>query len=911
MSQTLIEQSVRSKACNQQDMALKPLPERSIMSVRSLRVSLALTAVEHDSLLLRGMDSSARSSSYRAALPHSLDHWLSIHADVRSILNFVLRFKESSAVHITDNLMALTKTSSVFSELRSQLIKFFSGYELHLDLLQQYGEVIMIQIYMCADTSGRLLLRSCLNTFLSPSSARNAESLFGDASIESFDPNRINSNEHYIAEVAAFSSTSVSTSSSSLTCIFLFLKLLRLPLLWREDTERHRVQSTLRLKASELGSIYAIGRAVYLRRLIADDFSIQVIESVYHLVLSMDAVLASNAAYHYSLHLDLIFQLAWKRDVLVRSLLSSESPETFPWAHVYVCTNWINDITEQLSELTSESATAGLKISLRNFYHMAEKFWRRPFSHGAPLLWKRGHAYIPSDENGWRMLTALRETSSSFSGSESRRRSTPKQLMDLLCLICTFYWSQTAESAGAQATPATSFNAGVDFSSFLEVLRSQRPPQPCHSNEMVAYSSSGFLISEEHQSGSIVLEVLLSSSVYEKLSTIAAGMGSMLLSPLISRCETTRMAEELREVIALFVRYNAEDILLLREIQSLLWIVDAYSADPSSNNLNVLKQMLTSYAATFGINMGILSSNAGMSRMASLDLSWGVAWHMASSKSHSSHNNQPFSLSILSEHCFGDLRHRTPYALELVLRRTDSHFLSGFYSTSGGKSTLENKITIRAMHSCRKDLYQMQRALVFLSKSKISRKVTLIFHQALEIIRCLRDLLSVSLRESIDAILLQVDPLNAAIIATQLLDLQLDQHKSLANISDLLRRCLQPLLELLSKSSYSEEEYASMRIYLSLLQLHLLCPTSAVDPMDEDATVYSILSSVVSDRIHYLAVLTSEAFENRNMFDTSTLRLVNETSALVEEKDLTGLRVFIRPSEAPKFTSLFFELRDL
>ena len=247
-------------------------------------------------------------------------------------------------------------------------------------------------------------------------------------------------------------------------------------------------------------------------------------------------------------------------------------------------------------------------------------------------------------QDDWQLLTNLRSLAESFAnhdaGSDtylqSENKAYPVQLfppsshifrLDLLCLIATFYWARTTERldnanmilplADIEAmTSKVSENLNISIDSTDDTALYDE-------NDLLHYNCIKSNTADE--SGLYLMYERRLAIGFQSIVDLLADILSCHLTEL-SYDKLARLRLELSICIDLFLRYTTKTVLLLREFQSLLWIVDVLIKDDSFENRMCFYRIGIAHACILESRLGTLTSTFIGDRLELTSVTWGRPW---------------------------------------------------------------------------------------------------------------------------------------------------------------------------------------------------------------------------------------------------------------------------------------------
>lgn len=500
----------------------------------------------------------------------------------------------------------------------------------------------------------------------------------------------------------------------------------------------------------------------------------------------------------------------------------------------------------------------------------------------------------------------------------TRNSSMVECMRDLLCLMSTFYWSRTIESVD---TPVT-FPSSVNFSNLINKLTLQLSELTNIKCIEDMYRNDDFLLNfyaEQKYSGEISIHLTFEKTFIISFMEISELLGEVLFSRSFDHSLLLRLKKNILFTIEILLRYSSYNVVNIREIQSLYWILEAYMKEQSILNTNQLLRMIITYTANIYKYIGNIFTLSYIYNLEIIQLQYNIPWIRDHTHKHH-HRGLSEALTQLIHQTSNGIRLNHNIEFEIVLSHLDLTFESR--RSSYISSAIVN---VRSLQNSRIRLYQMLKSIVYcanISHSYTSRsegKMYLLKYQVLEVVYSLRGLLPVNIASILVNILDDRNYRNdrnhrsEESLFQSILELQLDTHCVVSVIAQLLHSCLRPLLTLLTTTQqHTNVENGCMWCYLSILRLHLLCPTSGVDPAMEDTIKHELMLEHVDNSLHYLTTYTWNSHQSgQQVIDSSMSILLANTTQLVEDVNILASKVISRPLHTPCFIELFHELRGM
>ena len=250
----------------------------------------------------------------------------------------------------------------------------------------------------------------------------------------------------------------------------------------------------------------------------------------------------------------------------------------------------------------------------------------------------------------------------------------------------------------------------------------------------------------------------------------------------------------------------------------------------------------------------------------------------------------------------GYLRLYHPYELEVVLALVDL-----------GQAECNAPIPVRGLLSSKKSFLQIFRGIVYCSSNSIAvPSICSINYHLCRILTCYQDSMP-SVKSQLQLLLEKFTEEKASSdFFKSLYYLEVHRHCIDVFLSSIFEKLLPPLLEALIGWNDTSEVYGKALVYISLLRLQLLCPTSVFDPATEDGIKHDLLNQKLHEQSHFLLMFKkTHSLAGHPFVDAPMHYLITETRDMMEEVEALRDRTVRRPSKAPPFSDLFFELRDV
>jgi MoxR-like ATPase len=586
-----------------------------------------------------------------------------------------------------------------------------------------------------------------------------------------------------------------------------------------------------------------------------------------------------------------------------------------------------------------------------------------------------------------------------------------------LCLYSTFYWMHTNESAlvSNKASKGPRSASRVDVRSLTIALQSQftlmtgssSDPSPAviesiySSNSesdvygdadypLLADKDAAIRVREEwRQAGELSASLLLEPCVIASLFSITNSLSTFLqrlsvrtlsissnggkialnrsevhtpTRTRVSSTELKHLSSQLYLMISLAVRYTLFDLEDFRELQTLLWSLEAVLAlisESSSTAIVVKKNIkktpeksreidrdvalrdaedtLLSLCKVFSIQLeirlqSVLSRNL-VGCMDSVAFSYSSPTLKAILEPALTDGPQGGLESLVNSAVqvpwfwtisTGILRLMQPSGLETALRHVDARALySHSIAGAGTVSALAGGGAVVTVATCGNafirllQLYRLSVAAAVPVPAQQLTRLELLGQHVVDVLTSIRDFLSPEGFSSIVKVLLNpADISTPCALYQDLLDLSIECMSHSMYVCDLLKRCLNPVLSVLADTVIREAPLSFIPVIgkawveIGLLRLYLTLPQTPVDPATKSAVKARLLSAEMTlnrrqmQTTHLQAVLCSNPPVTLNM--SAAAVTVRETE---QQVSVLTARAVQRPLAAPLFDELFSELR--
>jgi MoxR-like ATPase len=700
--------------------------------------------------------------------------------------------------------------------------------------------------------------------------------------------------------------------------------------------------------------------------------------------------------------LALLQSVLLKRDALSGALCAASYSEggsaqqirqMLPWDEMSICTRWLKKTITLLANhlsLTSgvvavhplcEACTAALQ-ELQRFDKTVGAYWHRAVMTEKLRLWKEGgHAAVPALASNWELLMQLRsvvdllrdvgtrnlftDTSvavlPALTGYQSRRAVEMQR--EWLYLYCTFYWACTNEES-AEAVVRSAKKRNVNIASLLVGLTSKFQehhtatvlPDLLLLNDTECFdyddgSSRGLgmqytkyvhdrIAREREAAGEQSLCALVEPIVLRALLRISNALGTFLLTEAATDDAWRTLRGTAVTAIGLALRYTNIHPIQLRELQSLVWAVDAHlaSADRTATT-TVLRTLSRVYVVTLENRIFSAVAQSTANHLQALSFSYASptlrllldananSTGSVSTSSGGAEETQTHSVPWEQSLRAGYVRLLQAVSAEVAARHVDVQAVCPRYQSGGPALKLISSstaaVTISSCVTARKRLYQLVRATVAASTQRdISlssppshalaleeiQRLQLLKVYTLDVVRSCRDFYSAEMSAQIGT--MTEASFNA------LKELNIAAHVKNSTISALFDRCLQPVLHFIAQAENTASaaplaEIGAAWVRIGLLRVHLLLPTMPVDPAAKSAIKSRLLQAQNSD----LQTQLVNAYQHNALSDGELLRSDIATEAAVfaarcadiERLNGSGIE---RPASAAPFVELYFEVKS-
>jgi len=728
-----------------------------------------------------------------------------------------------------------------------------------------------------------------------------------------------------------------------------------------------------------------------------------------------------------------------RRDGLASTLLTKDAPTPtadgtlnveLPWEPLLISTRWLQKTARALLQDTSmttlgeffEREGTGILHELGHFDTAVGHYWRRPVYSEKLRLWKEGgHAAVPASEQAWDLLHSieaallppaatfqsdisgiaddLENVLPSFVDSSAEygavgvhavpHRSVPTSLLkEWLALLCTFYYTHTAEVPGTGTQLAVASTEDMD--PLVAVLQSDFI-RMWHKREHGSTENQQFASDAAFMATHGDSEVTRTDSAEQRLSRLALHNAkqeindaresalSVLAEPFVvnsilcvtdllasllgldtqpTQTELFRLRDLLKTCVGVALRHSTFDPRMLRELQSLLWSVDACLG----GSMEKLAQFLLLARATLytlDVRLFVMTTRGLGNSVSAIDFSYGsrslsalldtsnvdLSEDAQKARVVAAHRGSQvqrfFSPETLATSGIALLLQ--PATLRVVMRHVDVRALSSCVLGAGSLSLLTNGVaglTVSTCTAAHKRLLQMFRMTAMTSLTtpefdpklqQINRvhgsvratfaRLSLLYRLSIDVLKACRDFFSAELLECIAAIQLNgaFDAAGSDIGAAcaQLLALSLPSQCRSPVLAQLLQQCLMPVWQLLTRQDVWSAPWSHPLpigrawALAGLLQVHLSLPSLPVDPAAKAGVKATLLDTELracSRRVGLDYSLSS--LRGGAGTTAGVLEGVERATAIdIKASRLRAIAIH-RPANGRPFPDVFFELRD-
>lgn len=634
-----------------------------------------------------------------------------------------------------------------------------------------------------------------------------------------------------------------------------------------------------------------------------------------------------------------------------------------------VCLKWISKSITKLQLFFTESGNSMvqfkdnisiIELGINKLYKMIGEMWQYRIQFEKSRLWKEGgHASVPLTNSDWDNLKSIRnlcvpsfphvqhfldvniDKVSNSIGSLNRTNTI--LLKEWLSLYCTFYWSGTSESYYSNGS-----DRKVNFMQLIDALKIKMENDVCPSENEVeevitmvdddaffdtdissivnfTLSSTKQIEKEYDDASSLTIIACVESSVLTTFELISNYLGQLLLKNDATLEDVITLKEYCNFIIIMLLRYTAFCPIYLREIQTLLWCLDACYDDLSSHK-SLLLNLSRNFICCIDIPINYLFARNIMNTYDGIDFSYGsqtLQARLYPEKYKSSQNT--IQLSSLHTLFTGSVRLLQPSKTDIILRHID---IRSLFTSSSHKPVIEENnnlcalITIATSKQAKEKLLQIFRINCGISNKtflpNLYGRVSLLSQLTIDVIYCCRDFYTISIGKKIESLCLLInskDPATLMVIFNEFKDLNLHSTCSNAQLGIIFEKCLQPLLVILSSpeiyNSFNDNVMLIGRSWMiiGMLRVFLSLPSTPVDP----ATVSGIKADLLHKRLSSIQ-LRSKAKDSLNDmaggFESVSDRDEEEKLLLIKKLNKLETRRIQRPSDAELFTTVFSDLHN-
>lgn len=673
--------------------------------------------------------------------------------------------------------------------------------------------------------------------------------------------------------------------------------------------------------------------------------------------------------------MDLVVSLVKQRDslanVLHQKLSYSAQRLPFSWDSMIVCLKWIRKSISKLLTFLSDTLSLSsfpfkdnvmfIEQGIAKLYRMIGEMWEYRIQFENSRLWKEGgHAAVPITNLDWQHLREIRSLfDSSFPQMQhfldanidklsnsvgTTNRSHSPILKEWLSLYSTFYWSRTSESYYSDesdhklnfVTLIDAFRGKVEKS--LHVVKESVEMDEDIDNDNINYSdafdiditstvnftqSSTQNIQDEYDdASSLSIISCVETSVLSTFEQISNYLAKLLLKNDLTLDDVLTLKENCEFVLNMTIRLTAFSPICLREIQTLLWCLEACNED-LDNNKSILLTLSRSFICSLDAVINSLFSRNVMNAHEGIDFSYGSQtlqavlypekFKVLTTSTHASWCKPLFT---------GSVKLLQPSKTDIILRHIDIRSL--FTTTSCGPVIEENSnlcalLTIATSKLAKEKLLYIFRTNIEISDkmflSEAYGRISLLSQLTIDVIYCCRDFYPSRIKEQIKSIRANLDVIDLANVFKSLKDLNLHSTCLNRQLGEMFEKCLSPLLNTLSIAQFHvvlQENIVLMArcwIMIGILRVYLSLPSTPVDP----AVVSGIKADLFCHRMNSLEV-RSEARERlvdmAGGFASISNRDEEEKNLLKSKVNKLETRRIQRPTDAEPFTTVFSDLHN-
>ena len=635
-----------------------------------------------------------------------------------------------------------------------------------------------------------------------------------------------------------------------------------------------------------------------------------------------------------------------------------------------VCLKWISKSITKLQTFLSETGNSLVQFrdnvsfiehGINKLYKMIGEMWQYRIQFEKSRLWKEGgHASVPLTNIDWDNLKSIRNICiPSFPPVQhfldvnidkvsnsvgSLNRTNAALLKEWLSLYSTFYWSRTSESYYSNGS-----NSDINFPALIDALRIQMDNNITIAEKEIedetimidddavfdtdissivnfTESSTRQIEKEYDDASSLTIIACVESSVLTTFELISNYLGKLLLKNDVSLDDVLTLKEYCSFVITMSLRFTAFSPMYLREIQTLLWCLDACYDDLNSQK-SLLLNLSRSFICCLDVPINYLFARNIMNTYDGIDFSYGSQTLQARLYPDQFKSSQS-TIQLSWCHCLftGTIRLLQPCRTDIILRHID---IRSLFTGSSYKPVIEENsnlcalITIATSKQAKEKLLQIFRTNSSISSKTFSSdlygRVSLLCQLTIDVIYCCRDFYPITIGREIERLRFEIQSENPATLMrvfSEYKDLRLHSSCSNTQLGLMFEKCLQPLLIILSRSEiYNGFHNNAILIgrswmMIGILRVFLSLPSTPVDP----ATVSGIKADLLNKRLSSLDI-RSKARENlRDMaggFECISNRDEDEKSLLTTKVNKLETRRIQRPLDAESFTTVFSDLHNI
>ena len=731
-------------------------------------------------------------------------------------------------------------------------------------------------------------------------------------------------------------------------------------------------------------------------------------------------------------------------DILSTVLLTAP-PNTsdMPWGYLEICLRWIWKSFDMLMKDTLLdriechcpryrkiwTACLHVRTALDNVTSVMGTEGKAPMMLNKYRLWKEGgHASLPCNETDWINFKVIKDMLECAAGivelpgfvdtsifkmdallgvGQAHRRESKRSNVDLhnlssiachkirrnvemmkewLCLLCTFYWSQSNEILVENRK-----EENIDFSKLIKSLQGQFDLKlkivPCEKlvfKEMISSERSNInlswsdVIDDEIRSTGSLFSVIAAEPICVKLmNRISNAVGKLLYDHFRLTCSAKgdrrvvneecftilkSLVDDADDLLNLTISATLYDVSMLREIQTLLWFIEALIIDDngkyrqpivlSADDECTFSKMLTSFSVMIDVKLNSFVTRNLSHSMKSVDFTWNsklISRLVGRSRIYCMADyddaeieterddrvvQQLLPAEVADTGLIRLLHHSV--SLEIALNVVDVTGLGlPFSSHPTVRSFLNNELPppVLSLSSWReakqnlKELFRLNvKNGVIPKQSKcLASRFDLLKYFTFSVVHCSRDYFD---HDVVKFILLAERKNLSDNFFVVLSTLNLDACcSSNMRLQQLFSKCLKPLVNIIkwvdekkSRSDYiPESESLSMTIelskawvFLGILRLNLLIPQGPIDPSLKPAIKADLLrcrneriERMYAERVMELT-LTGSSRSTPHM-----LSLERQHGTISEKIQSFTKKAIYRPPEIPPFTDLYDEILEI